>query len=126
MMGQHNDDKYITCSRCNKKYHDTDDNVKQHFGYNKVNERFKVCAMCRQYKLDNRERILQRGKERGKEYYEENKDAILEKSKKYRERNKDSIYEVVKCNVCGVSICKHGLARHQHTNKCKNAICTDK
>ena len=126
MLEQHNEDTYITCSRCNKKYQDTDESVKQHFGYDKLNERFKVCAMCRQYKLDNRERILQQGRERWKEYYQENKDVILEKKKEYRENNNDKINEKVECSICGVSISKHGLARHQRSNKCKKAISNGK
>ena len=127
MTEQGNDNKYINCSRCKMKYHNTDDSIKQYFGYNRLDERYKICVKCRQYKLDNRERILQRGRERAKEYYEENHEALLAKGKQYRMEHQDQINErasqLVVCDKCGVRVRYNGLAKHKTTNKCNNKSC---
>ena len=132
-----NDDKYSKCSRCKMKYHNHDEHINKDFGFNRLNERFKTCMRCRQYKLDNRELILQQGRERAKEYYdsnrdkelarkeeyyEDNKDIKLKRSKEYYGDNKDKTNAKIKCNVCGSILSRHGMARHQLTNKCKKAI----
>ena len=120
MTEQGKNDKYIKCSRCRMKYHNNDDSIKQHFGYNRLDERFKICMKCRQYKLDNREKILQQGRERWKEYYEENKSEILEKDQKYIENHKDYLQQSIACDSCGANVCRSGLARHKKTLKCIN------
>ena len=66
MTEQSENDKYIKWSRCIITYHNNDDGIKQHSGYNRLDERFKICMKCRQYELDNREIILQQGGERAK------------------------------------------------------------
>ena len=38
MTEQGENDKYIKCSRCKMKYHNNDDSIKQHFGYNRLDE----------------------------------------------------------------------------------------
>ena len=124
MTEQGKNDKYIKCSRCRMIYYNNDNAIKQHFGYNRLDERFKTCVKCRQYRLDNREKILQQGRERAKDYYEENKDKILESKKEYREQNKDKINakerEQVTCDLCDANVCRGGLARHKRTLKCKH------
>ena len=124
MTEQGNDNKYINCSRCKMKYHNTDDSIKQHFGYNRLDERYKVCVKCRQYKLDNRAYILEKGRERGKEYYYENHEALLAKNKQYRQDHTEQLNEkaskLVACDKCGEYVRYNGLAKHKTTNKCMN------
>ena len=45
---------------------------------------------------------------------------LREKNKKYKDEHKEYMYEQIICNICGGQICKHGLARHQKTKKCKS------
>ena len=54
-------------------------------------------------------------KEYDKEYKKENKDKI----KKYRENSEKKRKEKIKCNLCGCTMNKPSLKKHQKTNKCK-------
>ena len=60
--------------------------------------------------------------EEKKEYYENNKNEILEKSKIYYENNKNGKLEKmkvkVKCEYCNCELNKSSLKRHQKTQKC--------
>ena len=40
MTEQHGEDKYIKCSRCKCKYINDDNNIKNDFGFTRLNERF--------------------------------------------------------------------------------------
>jgi hypothetical protein len=47
-MAEHNgEDKYIKCSKCKCKYINDDKHIKNDFGFNRLNERFKTCTKCR-------------------------------------------------------------------------------
>ena len=52
MTEQVEHDKYIKCSRCKMKYLNDDKHIGEDFGYNRLNERYKVCVKCR-----NREKL---------------------------------------------------------------------
>ena len=39
----------IKCSTCKKKFLNNKEQVELHFGYNRLNERFKCCIRCRGY-----------------------------------------------------------------------------
>ena len=41
------DNKYIKCSKCKCKYMNDDKHIKNDFGYNRLEERFKTCTKCR-------------------------------------------------------------------------------
>ena len=70
-------------------------------------------------------------KEQSKTYnaerYQENKDDILTQQKQYRLDNKDKInthrQEKITCDVCGLCVSRHHLARHKTTKKCMNNVC---
>ena len=74
-----------------------------------------------EYYEDNRDYIL----EYKKKYYEDNRDEFRDKNKKYYNDNHDKILEKIKekckCDVCGVEITKKYLKKHQMTAKCINA-----
>ena len=73
----------MQCSRCGHS------KEKMDFTKNpKTNEFYKICNECRQYKQDNREHILEQGREYMKEYYQKNREQILEKKKEHRDNNK--------------------------------------
>jgi len=124
MAEQNEKKKYIMCSKCRCLYINDDEHIKNDFGFTRLEERYKTCVKCRAYKLDNRERILKQGRERAKDYYEENKEAELERTKQYRDHNKDKIKEksaeVIECKMCGSMVRNWGMACHMRTNKCNN------
>ena len=70
MTEQGENDSYIKCSRCRMKYHRNDDSIKQHFGYNRSNEQFTTCLVCREVK-----RYC--NKAWATQHYEQNKGSIL-------------------------------------------------
>lgn len=47
MTEQSGEDKYIKCARCKCKYINNYEHVSKHFGYNRLDERFKTCIKCR-------------------------------------------------------------------------------
>ena len=61
-----------------------------------------------------------------KEYYENNKDKILEQRTEYRQKNKETINEkkkiTVKCDLCDTVLCKTNLSRHKKSMSCKNIM----
>ena len=48
MTEQGNDNTYINCSGCKMKYHNNYDSIKEHFGYNRLNEKYKTCIFKKQ------------------------------------------------------------------------------
>ena len=42
--------KYVNCCQCKCKYINDDDNIKKDFGYNRLNEIYKTCVKCREYR----------------------------------------------------------------------------
>ena len=66
----------------------------------------------------NAERLRQKYKE----YYHNNKEKELERKNKCNDEHKEYMYAQITCNICGGKICRHGLARHQKTKKCKSSI----
>ena len=52
------------------------------------------CKECiKQYYEANKDKILEQIKQHGKQYYEANRDKVLEQHKKYRETNRDKVLE---------------------------------
>ena len=47
MIEQSEVDKYVKCYKCTCKYINDDEHIKEDFGYNRLNERFKTCSKCR-------------------------------------------------------------------------------
>jgi hypothetical protein len=124
MAEQDKDTKYIICSRCKCKYINDDEHIKTDFGYTRLNEKYKTCVKCRMYKQDNRERILEQGREYAKKHYKENREYHLDKAKKYKQDNRDRIneyareyqkkhYDKEKRQI------KHKLYRETHLDKIK-------
>ena len=44
-------EKYISCSRCKCKYHNTSESISKHFGYKRLGDRYKLCVRCRTSKI---------------------------------------------------------------------------
>ena len=61
-----------------------------------------------------------------KQYHKDNQESINVKLKKYYKDNQESIkqqqYEKKQFSICGGKICRHGLTRHQQSNKCKSYV----
>ena len=41
------EDKFIACSRCHIKHHNTPESISQNFGYKRLGDRYKLCIKCR-------------------------------------------------------------------------------
>ena len=71
---------------------------------------------------DNKEKIL----EKKKIYNEDNKEKLKEYNKKYYEDNTEILSEIRKekviCDHCGVLILKINISRHKKTKKCIDSI----
>ena len=85
MAEQDETDKYVKCNKCRCKYINDDEHIKTDFGYNRLNERCKTCVECRDKKRNMNSYSSY------KEYYQENRDAMIEKNKQCRENNKDAV-----------------------------------
>ena len=90
--------------------------------YNKEyykNNKDTINEYRKEYNEKNKDKI----NEYRKEYYEKNKEKQKEYQKKIYENNKEKINEnnkvKVKCDLCGSTIAKRNLNRHQDTDKCK-------
>ena len=66
----------------------------------------------REYYQKNRERIL----EDKKIYHQENKERVLERNKKYRNKNKEKLCEVIECE-CGSKYQYKARSDHKKTQK---------
>ena len=47
MTERSEESKYIKCSKCWCKYINDDEHIKQDFGYNRLEKRYKTCVKCR-------------------------------------------------------------------------------
>jgi len=47
-MTEQQDDKYIKCTACWCKYINDDEHIKNDFGYNRIEERYRTCIKCRE------------------------------------------------------------------------------
>ena len=45
-------DKYIVCSKCKMKFINDDEHIKNDFGYNRLNIRYRNCVKCRKYNTE--------------------------------------------------------------------------
>jgi hypothetical protein len=66
-----------------------------------------------EYYEKNKEKIL----EQIKQYKEKNKDNINKKNKEYREQNKDNINKKIKCIYCDIDLSNRSLSYHNKTGK---------
>ena len=92
----------------------------QYFDTNRKGEYYKTCRNCltrdrktkHEYYEDNKDEIL----DKVKHYQQENMEHIKEQQKKYKEENKDYILETITCD-CGGSYVRKGQARHFRSTK---------
>ena len=127
-------EQYIKCTRCKCKYINDDEHIKIDFGFTRLGERLKTCNICRtkrlQYNKDyynqNKDKIL----EHMVKYNQEHKEEIKQQNKEYRERNIDRLREYDKargkikavCDKCGKEVGKTYLPKHQQTQNCVSQI----
>ena len=97
--------KYIKCSRCHMKFINDDEHIKNDFGYNRLNERYKQCVRCRTFR---------RAKQ--KEYYYEHKEELNKKKMEY-----DKVYhsEKIECSICGNTMTRKTMFKHRVSPSCK-------
>lgn len=82
------------------------------------NHKEELKAHRQQYYQENKEALAKQKKE----YTEKNKEKIKARRKQYYQENKEKWQnkEVVVCDICGKSVSKANLLRHQKTNACKS------
>ena len=90
MAQEENTPMYLHCSGCVKKYINDDEHVKQDFGYDRLGRRYKSCAQCHERYERHRESHKEERRETAKQYYEENKDIILDKRKSTERRTQNT------------------------------------
>ena len=111
--------QYIYCVRCSNTCLRNDEDIQKCFGFNKNNQRFKLCAKCRERIKHNRNQPHR--KEQQKEYY----NSRAEHYKEYRQQRylntRDEYLKKVSCEVFGKEICAGQLKRHQNGKWCKTS-----
>ena len=95
-------DKYIKCSKCRCKYINDTEHIKNDFGYNRLEERYKTCAKCRD--RNNEYSNSQRGIEARKKYYEI--------------QGRTYNFEKLVCATCGASVCRNRMRDHEQQKGC--------
>ena len=93
-----------------KCYRSKEEKKERHLEYYENNKDKKI-----EYREKNKDKI----KEYLKEYRENNKENNKDKMKKYYQDNKEKYKEIIKCNLCGCTMNKTSLKKHQKSNKCK-------
>ena len=109
-------DKYVKCSKCRCKYINDDDHIKNDFGYNRLNERYKTCVTCREkhrkWCNDNKEHK----KDYAKQFYSDanNREHI----KEYYRTHRGYIREKLICANCNSTVSRDGMLKHTRSDKC--------
>ena len=57
MTEEQGKEKYIKCCTCKCKYINDDEHIRNDFGYNRLNERYKSCLKCRKKRVERFERL---------------------------------------------------------------------
>ena len=116
-------DKYIKCSRCKMKYNNTDEDIQTNFGFNRLNERLKTCVTCRGKAKKHRDNHPEQITQANQRYRDNHPEQVKETKQKYHDSNRETINVKkniqVECELCGASICKSVLRRHQQGTACK-------
>ena len=98
-------DKYIKCSKCRCKYINDTEHIKNDFGYNRLNERYKTCVTCR----DKRHAYLKT----------EAGEASIQL---YRNNHRDDInkynFTKITCATCGALVCRNAMRNHEKLRGC--------
>ena len=59
MSEQQGGDTYIRCNACKCKYINDQEHIKNDFGYNRLEERYKTCVKCRSVRKKRMDRLRQ-------------------------------------------------------------------
>ena len=101
--------KYIKCSRCHMKLINDDEHIKNDFGYNRLNERYKQCVRCRTKRTEYRNNNIDHARKMDKIYYENNKEQKLAYNA-----------EIIECDLCGKQVRRDWLKQHKMSMNCIN------
>ena len=101
--------KYIKCSRCHMKFINDDEHIKNDFGYNRLNERYKQCVRCRTKRTEYRNNNIEHARKMDKIYYENNKEQKLAYNA-----------EIIECDVCGKHVRRESMKQHKMSLNCIN------
>ena len=111
--------KYIKCSRCHMKFINDDEHIKNDFGYNRLNERYKQCVRCR---TSSREQKAEYRADMKKQYetygnYDPNRN---NKPKNNNKPCKEKVInEKFNCELCNKSISTNTKDKHVDSSLCK-------
>ena len=93
MTEQVEHETYIKCFACKCKYINDDDNIRNDFGYNRLNVRYKCCVKCR---------------DKQNQDYKINGRAINDAQRRC----------CVPCSICNIRIYKYQMDKHQASAMC--------
>ena len=99
-MAEKVETKYINCSCCKCKYINDDNHIKNDFGYNRLNERFKTCLTCRNKKHEYRENNKDKIQEYREQYYINNKDQLNDRRRELKAIAEASQGKIKYCFRC--------------------------
>jgi len=99
-MAEKGETIYISCCCCRCKYIDDDNHIKNDFGYNRLNERYKTCVKCRKRKKEYRDNNFDKIQEYSKQYYSNNKETILDKRQELKATAEASQGKIKYCYRC--------------------------
>ena len=107
--------------RTNREYmKDNQEKFKEYFKTRYKNNRDMFLEQMKQHYQNNRDKKS----EYDKQYYQYNRDKKSEQHKQYYQDNRERLLEKEKqkttCEHCGSILRKHGLLRHQRSQKCIN------
>ena len=109
MTEQGKNDKYMTCPRCRMSrmtYYNNDDSIKQHVGYDRLNEQFRYVWYVGKANEDTTRHGTNKITKKTK------KTDYNTETREYRGKNKHKIsakeMATITCDLCGDHVCKSG------------------
>ena len=111
--------QFIPCRTYQEWYNDNKEKILQKGKEHYKNNRNKILKEKKEYHKANKEKISQQRKE----HYENNKEKIKQQSKEHYETNKEEILKQraikINCDICNAIVSKHYIVEHKKSQKYK-------
>ena len=100
------------------KFINDDEHIKNDFGYNRLNERYKQCVRCRTHCNEKRKAYRAQQKQVIANLKEQLKETSNESTHDEQNMN-EYINEIIICDVCGCAKPRRLMEKHTNTPLCK-------